>query len=85
MMGKKNKYGNFICAVGYLSIRQNIVMPKKKKNYQGKWEMTPGSSEVFVYHTKHKMAGPFKGKNEAVKKAEELLLHGIKYDKHTKS
>ena len=85
MMGKKDKYGNYLCAVGYLSIRQKMVMPKKKKNYQGKWEMTPGSTEVFVYHTKHKLAGPFKGKEEAIQKANELIIKGIKYGKHSKN
>jgi len=83
-MGNKNKYGSYICAVGYLSIRQKIVMPKKKKNYQGKWEMTPGSSQVFVYHTKHKIAGPFKGKEEAVVNAREMISKNIKYVKYKK-
>ena len=84
-MGKKNKYGNYICKVGYLSIRQTIVMPKKKKNYQVKWIATPGSTEVFVYHTKHKLAGPFNGKEAAIHKANELISKGIKYDKYNKS
>ena len=82
--GKKIKYGNYLCKVGYLDIRQHVVLAKRKKNYKGEWESIPGSVEVFIYHAKHKMDGPFKSKDDAIKKAEEMLSEGLKYVKHKK-
>ena len=83
-MGKKEKYGNYLCAIGYLSIRQIITMPRKRKLNNGELQTIPGNVEVFVYHTKHKMAGPFKGKQAAVESAKDLLSKNIKYDKYKK-
>ena len=84
MMGKKDKYGDYICAVGYLSVRQKIDMPRKKKLNNGEFQTIPGKVEVFVYHTKHKMAGPYGGKEEALIKAEEMVKDGVKYDRYRK-
>ena len=85
MMGKKDKYGNYICAVGYLSIRQKVDMPRKRKLNNGEFQIIPGKAEVFIYHTKHKLAGPFNGKEAALIKAEEMVKDGVKYVKHNKS
>ena len=83
MSAKKNKikYGNYLCNVGYLDIRQKIVMSKKMKK-AGKIVMTKGSVDIFVYHGKHQIAGPFKDKNIAIEKAKKLVDENFKYDKH---
>jgi hypothetical protein len=83
MMGKKNKYGNYLFKVGYLDIRQSITMPRVAK-IRGSVQKTQGNVEVFVYHGKHKVSGPFKSHTEAVKSAETLLVKGYKYNKHGK-
>ena len=57
--GKKEKYGSHVCKVDYLDVRQKILMPRIKKNNRGETITLPGSVEVFVYHAKHKVAGPF--------------------------
>ena len=31
-MGKIEKYGSYLCKVGYLDVRQKIEMPRIKKN-----------------------------------------------------
>ena len=83
MSAKKNKikYGNYLCNGGYLDIRQKIVMSKKMKK-AGKIVMTKGSVDIFVYHGKHQIAGPFKDKNIAIEKAKKLVDENFKYDKH---
>ncbi len=78
---RKNIIGNFICQVGYLSIRQKIVMPKKMVNRLGESQMSQGSCEWFVYHTKHKMAGPFQSQKQATESANELIKNNVKYEK----
>tara|TARA_R100000152_G_C6750189_1_gene173811 strand:- start:479 stop:730 length:252 start_codon:yes stop_codon:yes gene_type:complete len=83
MMGKKNKYGNYLFKIGYLDIRQSITMPRNTK-IRGVMQKTKGNVEVFVYHGKHKVAGPFKSHTEAAKTAEVLLVEGFKYNKHKK-
>tara|TARA_R100000805_G_C3584153_1_gene87255 strand:+ start:291 stop:548 length:258 start_codon:yes stop_codon:yes gene_type:complete len=82
---KKNKikYGNYLCNVGYFDIRQKIVLSKKIKK-AGKLVSTKGSVDIFVYHGKHQVAGPFKDKSLAVEKANKLLSENFKYDKHRK-
>ena len=82
-MGKKSKYGNYLMKVGYFDIRQVITMPKMAK-IRGQVQKAPGSLEVFVYHGKHKVSGPFKSHTEAIKSAETLLVDGYKYNKHGK-
>jgi len=69
--------------VGYLDIRQVITMPKMAK-IRGQVQKAPGNVEVFVYHGKHKVSGPFKSHTEAIKSAETLLVDGYKYNKHGK-
>tara|TARA_B110000003_G_C16471187_1_gene465738 strand:+ start:547 stop:735 length:189 start_codon:yes stop_codon:yes gene_type:complete len=34
-LGKTEKHGNYIKAVGYLSVRAKIILPKVGKNRQG--------------------------------------------------
>tara|TARA_R100001509_G_C4815751_1_gene197996 strand:+ start:484 stop:741 length:258 start_codon:yes stop_codon:yes gene_type:complete len=82
---KKNKikYGNYLCNVGYFDIRQKIVLSKKIKK-SGKLVSTKGSVDIFVYHGKHQVAGPFKDKALAIEKANKLLSENFKYDKHRK-
>ena len=72
-MGKIEKYGNYIKAVGYLSVRAKIILPKVGKNRQGKATTSPGSCEYFVFHTKTQMAGPFKSYQQAYATAEEMV------------
>tara|TARA_Y100001963_G_scaffold139142_1_gene204686 strand:- start:173 stop:427 length:255 start_codon:yes stop_codon:yes gene_type:complete len=84
-MGKKEKYGNYLCRVGYLDIRQKIDMPKTRRLNNGEKQTIPGKVDVFVYHSKHQLAGPFKGKDAAVSKAKELIDKNIRYDKHSKN
>ena len=76
---KKQKYGNYIKKVGYLDIRQKVVLPRSKKGYQGQIHFTPGSTEVFVYHGKHIMTGSFKSVMAATAEAEKMMAEGIKY------
>ena len=85
-MGKKKKniLGNYVCQVDYLSLRQKIVMPKKMVNRLGESQMSKGSCEWFVFHTKHKLAGPFKSQSAAMDKANELIKQNIKYAKFNK-
>ena len=72
-MGKKEKYGNYVKQVGYLSIRAKIVLPKEGKNRLGQKTTTPGSCEYFVYHTKTQMAGPFKSCKDAENEANNMI------------
>ena len=72
-MKKKDKYGNYIRAIEYLSIRAKIVHPQRKKNYKGEWIMTPGSVDYFVYHTKTKMSGPYKNCKDAENEANNMI------------
>ena len=76
---KKQKYGNYIKKVGYLDIRQKVVLPRSKKGYQGQIHFTPGSTEVFVYHGKHIMTGSFKSIMAAEAEANKMVAEGIKY------
>ena len=72
-MAKPKKYGNYIKAIGYLSIRAIVLLPREGKNRLGQKTTTPGSCEYFVYHTKTKMAGPFKSFVAAMNTAEEMI------------
>ena len=63
-------------------------MGKKEKYgrlHNGEIQTIPGKVEVFVYHSKNQLAGPFKGKQAAVDKANELVEKNIRYDKHAKN
>tara|TARA_R100000541_G_C1826716_1_gene73334 strand:+ start:214 stop:468 length:255 start_codon:yes stop_codon:yes gene_type:complete len=84
-MGKKEKYGNYLCKVGYFDIRQKIEMPRKRKLNNGEIQTLSGTVDVFVYHGKNKLAGPYKNSTTAIDKANEMLSNGIKYDKFNKS
>jgi len=81
-MGKKEKYGNYICKIGYFDIRQKIVMPRKRKLNNGEIQTVPGTVEVFVYHGKNKVSGPFKSHQSAMVSAQELMSEGYRYSKH---
>jgi len=84
-MGKKEKYGNYLCKHNYFDIRQKIDMPRSRKMNDGSMQMAGGKVEVFVYHGKNKMAGPFKSRSKAIIEAEKMVASGIKYDKHGKN
>jgi len=83
-MGKKEKYGNYLCKIGYLDVRQKIDMPRKRKLNNGEFQTIPGKVEVFVYHGKNKIAGPFKSHIKAIESANELLVRNYKFNKFTK-
>jgi len=84
-MGKKEKYGSYLCKIGYFDIRQKIEMPRIRKLSNGESQTLGGKVEVFIYHGKHQLAGPFKGSNIAIIKANDMLANGIKYEKFNKS
>ena len=79
---KGNRLGNYICKVGYFDIRQKIDFPRKQRMLNGGYKLIGGKSEIFIYHSKAKMGGPFKTKDAAIVKAKELISQGIKYSKH---
>ena len=81
-MGKnknKIKYGSYIKKVGYLDIRQKMVLGGWIKNFKGEEAKKPGSTEVFVYHGKHVLTGSFKSIMEAEAEANKMISEGIKY------
>ena len=78
---KGQRLGNYICKVGYFDIRQKVVQPRKQRMPNGNYQMIGGKTEIFIYHSKSKMAGPFKTKNEAVIRAEKLITQGVKYSR----
>jgi hypothetical protein len=80
-LGKKEKYGSYICKVGYFDIRQKIEMPRSRKLQNGDIQTIPGKVEVFVYHSKNKVGGPFKSHEQAIISAQELMGEGYKFDK----
>jgi len=75
----KAKYGNYIKQVGYLDIRQKMVLGEWKKNFKGEMVKVPGSTEVFVYHGKHVLTGSFKSVMEAEAEAKKMIAEGVKY------
>jgi len=83
-MGKKEKYGSYVCKIGYLDIRQKIEMPKIQKGLRGGTQEVKGSVQVFVYHGKNKLAGPFKSHKLAIDSALELVGRNFKFNKHKK-
>ena len=83
-MGKIEKYGSYVCKVGYLDVRQKIEMPRIKKGLRGGVQEVKGSVEVFVYHAKNKVAGPFKSHKLAIEEAEKLVERNFKYNKFGK-
>ena len=78
---KGQRLGNYICKVGYFDIRQKVVQPKKQRMQSGEYEMIGGKAELFIYHSKARMAGPFKTKDQAITRAEKLITQGVKYSK----
>ena len=44
-----------------------------------------GKIDVFIYHGKHPMGGPYKSRAVATLKAKQLIENNIKYEKHSKS
>ena len=75
----KTKYGNYIKKVGYLDIRQKMTLGQWKKNFKGEMTKIPGSTEVFVYHSKHVLTGSFKSVMEAEAEAKKMIAEGVKY------
>jgi hypothetical protein len=75
LANKNNPKGYYICKTGYFDIRQKIDWPNKQKT---------GKSEVYIYHGKHKVSGPYKTKYAAIIRAEEMMSEGFKYNKHGK-
>ena len=75
----KLKYGNYIKKVGYLDIRQKMVLGGWTKNFKGEQVKKPGSTEVFVYHGKHVLTGSFKSIMAAEAEANKMVAEGIKY------
>ena len=82
--GKTEKYGSYLCKVGYLDVRQRIVMPRTKKTNRGDSQQLPGSVEVFVYQGKNKITGPFKSHKLAIESATELVEKNFKFNKNKK-
>ena len=83
-MGNKTtmeKRGHHVCKVDYLNIRQRITMPRLKKGLRGGVDKINGSVEVFVYHAKNKVAGPFKSHKLAIEEAEKLVERNFRYSK----
>ena len=80
-MGKIEKYGSYVCKVGYLDVRQKIEMPRIKKTTRGDMQKVSGSVTVFVYSGKHQVAGPFKSHKLAIESAEKLVARNFKYNK----
>ena len=80
-MGKIEKYGSYVRKVGYLDIRQKIEMPRIKKGLRGGVQEVKGSVEVFVYHAKNRIAGPFKSHKLAIEEAEKLVERNFRYNK----
>ena len=83
-MGKIEKYGSYVCKVGYLDVRQKIEMPRIKKTTRGDMQKVSGKVEVFVYSGKHKIEGPFKSHKLAIESAEKLVERKFKYNKFDK-
>ena len=83
-MGKIEKYGSYVCKVGYLDVRQKIEMPRIKKTTRGDMQKVSGSVTVFVYQGKHQIAGPFKSHKLAIEEATKLVERKFKYNKHAK-
>jgi hypothetical protein len=81
-MGKKEKYGNYLMKIGYLDIRQKIEMPRKRKLNNGELQTISGKVEVFVFHGKNKISGPFKSHIEAINSANSLIKNGYKFNKY---
>ena len=84
-MGKIEKYGSYVCKVGYLDVRQKIEMPRIQKNNRGDTVKLSGKVEVFVYHAKNKVAGPFKSHKLAIEEAEKLVERNYRYSKFNKT
>ena len=83
-MGKIEKYGSYVCKVGYLDVRQKIEMPRIKKGLRGGIQEVKGNVEVFVYHGKNRASGPFKSHKLAIESANKLMEQQFKFKKHKK-
>jgi len=81
---KGQTLGNYICKIGYLDIRQKVDLPRKTKTPDGQIKMSGGKCEMFIYHAKNKIEGPFKSKNDAVSRAEQLMVEGFRFTKNKK-
>jgi hypothetical protein len=66
------KRGHHICQVGEYQVRQKVTSATNKRQ-QGKWTLTPGSSEVFLYKAKNKLEGNIKTVQLAAQKAYDML------------
>ena len=59
-------------------------MPRIKKTTRGDMQKVSGKVEVFVYHAKHKLSGPFKSHKLAIESANKMVEQEVKYIKHKK-
>ena len=64
--------------------KEKTEMPKIKKGLRGGTQEVKGSVQVFVYHGKNKLAGPFKSHKVAIESALELVGKKTKYNKFGK-
>jgi hypothetical protein len=72
------KFGSYICKVGgLLDIYQKTTYEANAKGKAGAKTLKIKSRELSIYHAKKRIAGGFKGKEEAVKKALEILEGGM--------
>jgi len=66
------KRGHHICRVGEYQVRQKVIKSTNRR-LQGKWTMTPGSTEVSLYRSKDKLEGNIKTVQIAAQKAYDML------------
>ena len=66
------KRGHHICQVGPYQIRQKVTRAKKNR-YQGKVNVTPGSTEVSIYKSKKKVECNLKSVAYAAQKIVEMM------------
>ena len=59
-------------------------MPRIKKGFRGDVQEISGKVEVFVYHAKNKVAGPFKSHKLAIESATKLVERKFKFIKNKK-
>jgi hypothetical protein len=80
-----SKFGSYICKVGgLLDIYQKTVYEPNNAGQAGAKTLKIKSRELSIYHAKKRLAGGFKGKEAAVKFAEEILEGGMEKIKSLK-
>ena len=74
---KSEKLGKYVAKVGYFDIRHKAPLRHGKIVPGQKWE-------IYLYHGKRKVGGPFSSHDSARIRAEELMSEGFVAKKHTK-